>query len=1105
MSVKKSMRSALLLAFMLFVGSISAQTVKVNVKDSQGEPIIGASVVEKDTKNGGVTDFDGNFIIKLTAKKPIVVSYIGMKTKTVDAKGKSEISIVLEDDNTQLEEVVAIGYGTVRKKDLTGSVSSINSEKLKDVPVANVSEAMTGKLAGVNITTTEGSPDADVKIRVRGGGSLSQDNSPLYIVDGFPVESISDISPSEIETIDVLKDASSTAIYGAQGANGVVIVTTKSGKEGNVQVNFNGSMAWKQITKTIGVLSPYEYAYYQYENSSRSFKPTTVPIGTTKYGLFSDLDLWKNVSGTDYQDEMFGRTGLQRQFGVNVSGGTKELKYNVGYQHIDEESIMRGSGFQKNNVNAKLNAKLNKWLTVDFTARLAQSRIDGLSGGTDTNQSNASNSAIARAVTWRPIEGLSAIEDSDEDESGNGSNQANPVERLDGQYKQQQRFQQQYNGAISWKPWKGWTFRSEVGFKWNFKDTDEVWNSKASQNSKYGGGGQPQAMFTRIVNKNWRNANTVTYDHKKLFSNNDRLNVMIGQEWQSTRETTRTSMSISYPTTFSIDDVLKYTNVGTPLQNQVVMAADVNMLSFFGRINYTYDEKYLATITMREDGSSKFGSGHRWGLFPSVALAWRISEENFMKNINWLDNLKLRLSWGTAGNNRIGSGLFDTTYALSEAKDRNPYFNNTSASMLQLASKTLYNKDLKWETTVTRNIGIDFGIFRGRINGTLDFYWNTTKDLLMKAIIPGSTGYDYQYQNFGKTSNKGIELTLNGVIIDKKNFDLNATFNIAYNKNKIDELNATAFGDGWQTYAFGGQALSDQNVWKIEEGGSLGEVYGYKTAGFYTVYDPTTGQGDLIMQNGKWQLADGSNPNLPQGFAVVPGGIKFVDQNGDGNITTDDKVRLGNTIPKWTGGFGFDAHYKTKIGIFDASVFCNFSLGNKILNATKMQNSYFWGSKADYNIVSDYDLAHRFTWVDPANGMNLVGTAGSVDASVVALYGGDAGVMDRLRAINVNASEYNPLSTTGMVVTDKDFENASFLRIQNITIGYSVAKKWLKPIHLTAARIYFTAYNLACFTKYSGYDPEVDMSSKSNAMCPGTDYAAYPKSRTYTVGINVSF
>ena len=1097
--LKNIVRYALTCVFLFTVGTAAAQqTITGTIVDSTGEPVIGATVKEQGTTNAAVTDFDGNFSLSVSGKKPVEISYIGMKTKTVDVAGKSSINVTLEDEANDLNEVVVIGYGTVQKKDLTGSVASIKSDKLEDIPVSNVGEAMTGKLAGVNVTTTEGSPDADVKIRVRGGGSLSQDNSPLYIVDGFPVSSISDISPTEIESIDVLKDASATAIYGAQGANGVIIVTTKSGKEGNIQVNFNGSLAWKQITKTIGVLNPYEYAYYQYETY-----PYNDSNARNMWGQFGDIGLWKGVEGRDYQDEIFGRTGLQKQFGVNVSGGSKELKFNVGYQHIDEESIMRGSGYAKNNINAKLNAKLNKWLTLDFTARLAQSKIEGLSGGTDTNQSNASNSAIARAVSWRPVEGLSAIDDSEEDDDGTSSTQANPTERIDGQYKLQDRFYQTYNAALNWKPWKGWTFRTEVGFNWRYNNTDEVWDSKASQNSKYGGGGQPQGVFTNSTTKNWRNANTITYDNKKLFGGRDHINVMIGQEWQSTRQTTRQSISISYPTTFSIDDVLRYTSVGTALQNQVTMAADENMLSFFGRINYTMAEKYLATVTLREDGSSKFGKGHRWGLFPSVALAWRMSDENFLKDVRWLDNLKLRLSFGTAGNNRIGSGLFDTTYALSEAKDRNPYFNNTAAAMLTDASNTLYNENLKWETTITRNVGLDFGFFRSRINGTLDFYWNTTKDLLMKTTIPGGSGYEYQYQNFGKTSNKGVELTVNGVIVSNARFNLNANFNISYNQNKIDELNPKA--SGWQTYSFGGTTLSDSNVWRIEEGGALGEVYGYRTNGFYTIYDAATGTGDLIFQNGKWIMADGSTPSTLAGFSIVPGAIKLVDQDGDGNITTDDRVRLGNTIPKWTGGFGLDGQYKTKIGTFDAAVFCNFSIGNKILNATKMQNSYYWDTKRNYNVVADYDLAHRFTWIDPETGMNLVNFNNGVDQSIIDYYGDEQGVMNRLAAINANATTYNPLSTTKMVVTDKDFESASFLRIQNVTFGYTLNPQWLKPLHLSSARIYFTAYNLLTITGYSGYDPEVDMSTKKNSMCPGTDYAAYPKSRSYTVGINVSF
>lgn len=339
-----------------------------------------------------------------------------MKTKKVNIAGKSSINVVLEEDNTTLNDVVVIGYGTVRKKDLTGSVTSVSSKQIENVPVSNISEAMTGKMAGVNITTTEGSPDADVKIRVRGGGSLSQDNSPLYIVDGFPVSSISDIAPSEIQTIDVLKDASSTAIYGARGANGVVIVTTKSGKEGKTQVNFNASFGLKKITKMVKTMSPYDYAYYQYE------------LGSTEYGNYNDLDIWKSKEGTDYQDELFGRTGNQKQYNVNVSGGSKDIKYNIGFSHTDEKSITLGSGYAKNNVNAKLNANLNKWLSLDFNGRMAFTKLDGLNGGADTNESNASNSIVANTVRWQPVESLSSSDD--EDDENSTSQRRNPLQRI---------------------------------------------------------------------------------------------------------------------------------------------------------------------------------------------------------------------------------------------------------------------------------------------------------------------------------------------------------------------------------------------------------------------------------------------------------------------------------------------------------------------------------------------------------------------------------------------------------------------------------------------------------------------------------------------------
>ena len=1076
----KVIRTALLLALLIIVGNISAQTVKVNVTDATGETVIGATVMEKGTSNGAITDFDGNATVKLSGKNNhLVISYVGMKTKTIDVKGKKEIKVVMEDDNTTLNDVVVIGYGTVKKKDLTGSVSSISEKQIANIPVSNVSEAMTGKMAGVNITTTEGSPDADVKIRVRGGGSLSQDNSPLYIVDGFPVSSISDIAPSEIQSIDVLKDASSTAIYGARGANGVIIITTKEGKEGKTQVSFNGLLGWKKVTKTVKTLSPYEFAQYQYE------------LGSTDYGNYNDLDIWKSVEGSDYQDEIFGRTGLQKQYNASVNGGSKDIKFNIGFSHTDEESIMLGSGYAKNNINAKLNAKLNKWLSFDFNARLGFTKLDGLSGGADTNESNAANSIVANTVAYAPIETLTSSDD--EDEANSTSTRRTPLQRITSTYKYQERFQQNYNAGLNWKPFKNITVRTEFGYGWRYNNTEQVWGSDATTNSKYGYNGQPQAQFVRVDQRDWRNANTITYANDKLFGGRDRINVLIGQEWSSTEKTTRTSTSVGYPTSMTIGEVLANTSAGIALPNESDIAADENMLSYFGRINYTMADKYLATFTLRADGSSKFGKGNRWGYFPSLALAWRLSEEDFMKSTSsWLSNLKLRLSVGTAGNNRINSGLLSTTYSMASNTSKAPFFNEERQSMLEHGTY-LYNPDLKWETTITRNIGIDFGFLRGRINGTLDFYWNTTKDLLMQTVVPSSTGYSYQFQNFGKTSNKGVELTVNTVIVDRKKWGLNFNFNIAYNKNKIDELNME---NPWQSSSWSGSTISKYEDFKIEEGGRLGELWGFKTNGFFTVYDPVSNpDGQLVLEGTTWKLREGIVDNSPSitGGSYYPGGLRVeVDENGD-----PLKQRLGNTVPTTTGGFGFDG----RVGNFDFNVFFNYSLGNKIVNGTKLANAFYHGSAKNYNLVNDFALGSRYTWIDPETGLNL----GRPSTSTIAAYGGAEAMIARLNEINSGASIYNPAGVSTMQLIDYAVEDASFLRVQNITVGYTLPKKWMKSIFLDSVRIYFTGYNLFCFTGYDGYDPEVDTSSKKNPMCPGIDYAAYPKSRTFVGGINVTF
>ncbi|MEQ3140088.1 TonB-dependent receptor [Bacteroides ovatus] len=1070
----KNMRSLLLMLFAAISFSVSAQTITVkgNVKDTSGEPIIGASVVEKgNTTNGTITDLDGNFSIKIDGKKTLVISYIGMKTQEIAVQGKKIINVTMTDDSKALDEVVVIGYGTVAKKDLTGSVSSVSAKQLESIPVSSATEALQGKMAGVSISTAEGSPDADVKIRVRGGGSLSQDNSPLYIVDGFPVSSISDIAPTDIESVDVLKDASSTAIYGARGANGVIIITTKSGKEGKTEVNFGASFGFRKVVSEVGVLDPYEFVLYQYE----------LDQSASRYGYYDDLEIYKSIEGNNYQDQLFGRTGNQQQYNLSISGGTKQTKYNISYARNDEKSIMRNSGFSKNNINAKLSSEINKWLSIDFNARLIYQKIDGLSGGADTNSSSKSYSAVSRSVIFAPLNPLT--EDTDDENANNA--RYNPTEVTDATYKQQRRFSQNYNAGVNWKPFKNWTFRSEFGYGWRYNNTDQVWEYKATINSKFGYAGNPQAYLTNENSKNWRNANTITYDNKKLFNGRDRFNVLIGQEATSSQTNKTYTTSVNFSHNATANEILANMAGGTALPTSSSIGIKDNLVSFFGRANYTLMDKYLFTVTMRADGSSKFAKGNRWGYFPSAAFAWRMSDEAFMQNTReWLSNLKFRLSYGASGNNRIPSGSMYQSYSIAGTSDQSIYFDEESAVILQ-TDNTLANPGLKWETTISRNIGIDFGFWNNRLSGSIDAYWNTTKDLLMKTTIPGNSGYSYQYQNMGQTSNKGIELQLDAVLIDNKDFGLNFNFNISYNRARIDKLNG---GNYWVSSKWDGTAVAGTEDFYLEKGGRLGEVYGYQTDGIYTANDFT------FDSNGKYALKEGvADCSSLLGGKIYPGSLKLkADENGEFK-----KVRLGNTVAPIQGGFGLNARFKG----FDFSAFFNYSLGNKIINATWLRSSFYSGSSKGWNVNSDFSQSKRYTWIDPSSGESLLNSS-----TLKALYkaGGEEAILARFGELNAGKTLWNPGSVTSMPLIDQAVENGSFLRINNVTLGYTLPKVWVNKAKIQNVRIYVTGYNLYCFTKYSGVDPEVDCCT-STPMTPGIDYAAYPRSRSFVGGINVTF
>lgn len=1067
----------MLLLFGLYAGSVAAQEVKGVIQDQAGSPLPGVTIQVVGTSTGVISDIDGNFTIKVpdVKKAALRFSFIGMKTKEVKLEGKTSLKVTMEEEATMLEEAVAIGYGTQRRGELTGSVSSVSGKVLASIPVASTAEAITGRMAGVQVTTTEGSPDADIKIRVRGGGSISQDNSPLYIVDGFPVSSINNIPPSDIQSIDVLKDASSTAIYGARGANGVVIITTKSGKEGKISVSLNAYVGLKKKVKSLGVLSPYEYVLYQHEldpstGSSSAFN--------SYYGDYDDLDIYRSVKGTDWQDEVFGRNALQQNYNIGISGGSKMARYNLSLTRTDEESIMIGSGFERNNINFKLNSEINKHLSLDFNTRMSYSVTKG--AGTASDKSG-SNTKLRNAVKYAPTTGLrefsdSSIADDDINSPESSSLLYDPIESVNDEYKKQKKLNTTFNAAVNWKISKSFTFRSEWGYAFDNNRTDYVWGPATSTAKNYAG--QPVGRIYNYKGENWRFANTLTYD-KKDFLPNQNLTVLIGQEMSSAFSQSVTNESRFFPAGMSPKNVLAMFNLGTPIPTETSLPAKENLSSFFGRLNYSLYNRYLFTFTFRADGSSKFAKDNQWGYFPSAALAWRMSEENFMK-ADWLTNLKLRLSYGTAGNNRIGSGLWRTSY--STANENKPYFENGKEMSQLIPSGKLANLDLRWETTHTANVGLDYGFFDNRLSGTIDLYYNRTKDLLIDQPIPESTGYSTQMKNIGQTSNRGIELTLEGVIIDHEDFTLGASFNITFNKNKVDKFRSGS--ERSKTYSSGWNGSSaPTSDFLVQEGEEVGLMYGYVTDGMYTFEDF-----DYDVNGQKWVLKDGVADNsalTSAGRYFGPGALKFRNMNDDNVIDEKDKVILGSAQPKHTGGFSLNGRWKG----LDFSAFLNWSYGNKVYNANKLDYTCQLLSRKYQNLSDEMSLANRFTTVDPATGHNI--------------YYGEYADPQLLQSLNQGKNMWMPLHTT-TVLHSYAIEDGSFLRLNNVTVGYTLPRRWTSKVMLETVRFYFTGYNLAIWTNYSGFDPEVD-TRRSTPLTPGVDYSAYPKSRQYVFGLNVTF
>lgn len=1059
------------------------------VKDVNGEPIIGATLLEKGTHNGTITDFDGRFSMEVAPKAVLQVSYIGYISQNISVDNRRTFNIQLKEDTEILDEVVVIGYGAVKRKDLTGAVASVKGEDIAANPVSNVSQALQGKLPGVNVISQDGRPGATVSVRVRGGGSITQSNEPLYVVDGFPVSNIDDISASDIETIDVLKDASSTAIYGARGANGVILVTTKGAKEGKISVSYDGYVQVKHVARVLETLSAQEYILHNWSYAASRGEANQDAVEKyfglgSKYGNHY-MD-YANVMTHDYTNDVL-RTALSHSHNVSISGGSDKTKVIFSLGYIDDEGIKINSDYNRFNTSLKFQQKLLENLTFDFDLRYSETNLNGREDVTNGKGSNVSG-----AYRYRPIDNPLGGVDYSEVASGfsfgvaNIDDKHNPVELIDDITNRSYERSLRGSAALSWEIINGLTARTEFSL-----------NRGSSKDTYYENGytnGDKRANLTRGISEGLRSVTTLNYN-KSIGKNHD-FSILIGNEFINTDSESSRLEGRGYPNRFDYDTTMALIHTATTSFSSInTINNPGRTVSFFGRLSYTLKDRYLFTGTFRADGSSKFAPNNRWGYFPAGAFAWRISEESFMERTKeWLSNLKLRFSLGTSGSDNIDANLWKETWSTLGASNNHTPINGELGSFYR-PDGLLANPNLKWETTISRNLGIDFGFMNNRLNGSVEIYWNTTKDLLMAVPIDNTTGYTYQFQNFGKTSNRGIELSLNFDVINKNDFHFNVGVIYNYNRNNLDELaNANQY---LYTSNWGSSSLVPKQDFMFEEGKAIGLVRGFISEGYYTVNDFYYKNGQYIL---KEEIPDISNAltatykhpfALPEGQTAFPGAAKFHDTDGNGIVDLDDATCLGEVVARHNGSVQLNIGYKN----WDLSSNFNWSAGGKIYNVNAMINA----SGQEFDGIG----AQRASWVADCYKVYNVDDTGNLYAVTTP---------EELNALNVGAKYHLPYHQSG-ITSSEWLENGSYLRLSTLTVGYTLPQKLLNKMHIEKIRFYLTGSNLFTITGYSGIDPEVNATPQGSGTFGNLrifptlnmDFGTYPRARTYTLGVNITF
>lgn len=988
--------------------------------------------------------------------------------------GQQATSDTAKVDTKDIEEVVVIGYGKVKKSDLTGSVSSVSAKDLAATPSMNALQALQGRAAGLNIVTAGGAPGATANVTVRGGASITQGTEPLYIVDGFQLDNaLNIINPNDIESIDVLKGASAIAIYGARGSNGIIVIKTKTGKKGRTTIQYNSFMAFDMLSKKLDMISNAEqYVKYQYEMAQLQGKTTQWSnvfdnsLGIDSPGFYTGAfnrisNRYASAPALDWQEKMLGGTGLTQNHNVNVSAGTDKTQVFVSYNYNKQEGLLQNFSETRNSLRANINSELYKGVRLDFSSMFTSNSTNG--GGAYSGMKKILLQPITGGTLFTQDQLFNTQTFGDFSSLDSSFDTENPYIETAASTSNRRARTFLANVGLEFDLLKNFTFRTAGSYNWgstkstSFSDI----NSRAFLTDPVNTG--INGSIGNSESYRYQITNTLTYN--KTFAEKHKITALIGNEIVYQENESSSMRLIRFPSTlnYGLDDI----KLGT-VASQDSDRVPNSLLSYFARVNYNYDDRYLLTGTIRRDGSSKFGPERKWGIFPSVAAAWRVSQEGFWQNskvVDYVNDLKFRFEYGIVGNNSIPNNVFRTNVVGTDYP-----INNTIGNLALVTSSVLGNRIVEWEEMRSTNVGVDLAMFNNRIKLTSEWYNNNVYSMLLSTILPASTGYSSTFKNIGSMKNTGMEFTLNSINLKSENFRWSTDANIGFNKSTVLSLDE---GRTFRNFSVGSNRAG-MVTYYATVGEELGDMYGYVYQGIYTTDDFTqAGNGTLTLKPGVVKPASGT----PR-----PGDIKFAADNEAGDQFTRKLVKIGNGTPDFIGGLSNNFSYKG----FDLAVFLKFSVGGDIYNATKHSMSPY---ALFQNVPSEFG-DNFYHVVDP--------NTGQAATSLVRLKELNPNESDRLWSLGNTNSSYITYPSSYYV------EDGSYLRVSMVTLGYSFPKEFLSAVKLSNARIYATVNNLATITGYSGFDPEVSAAS-GVTVTPGYDNSSFPRSRSYVLGINLTF